>query len=246
MSRGDWRDLHGLAAPSFDAAPLHRLYSAFAGVEEAVRTGLPTIPLPSWSDGEGALQATFYLSASTNSLASKPHTWASFHEPQFTRGFVHFLNDGTLNQREARCRAFVRAALRCAGKAPEPASDTQLFALHAEAEENRIDILVELEDSDGCFGAAIEAKFWHRLTKGQLKKAETYAGNVRGWDVSRSAFIVLSPTVEQLDANQLRVAKEWHAISWWGFLRSFEKEIAEQSDCGDFQRFRRTILYHAY
>lgn len=246
MSGGDWRDLRGLVAPAFDAAPLHALYGAFAGANEAVRTGLPTIPITSWDDGRAALEAMFDLSAPTNSLASEPHVWASFHEPQFTCGFVHFLNEGTRAQREARCRAFVKAALRCAGKALPMALGNQLIALHAEAEENRIDILVELEDGDGRFGAAIEAKFWHRLTKGQLKKAETYVRDIRGWDVSRSAFVVIAPRAEQLDAKHLCVAKDWHAASWWGFLRCFENEIEEQADCDEFRRFRRTIWYHAY
>jgi len=246
VSAGDWRDLRGHVPPAFDAAPLHALYGAFAGIDQAVRTGLPAIPLPPWHTAQAALEDAMGLVSATSSLRCVPHAWASFHEPQFTRGFIHFLTEGAASQREARCRAFVHAALRCASKSSQSAMIGPITAVSAEPEENRIDMLVELEDAGGRFGAAIEAKFWHRLTKGQLQKAKRHVELSRRWDLHRSALVVIAPVTEQLDQRMLRANKDWRATSWWAFLRCFERELEERHDCDDFRRFRRTIWYHAY
>jgi len=246
VSEGDWRDLRGVDPPAFDAASLYALYGAFAGIEEAVRTGLPAIPLPSWHTAQGALEDALGLALDTDSLRCLPHAWANFHEPQFTRGFMHFLTEGAASQRQARCRAFVLAALRCAGKSSQLATVGPITAVSAEPEENRIDMLVELEDADGRFGAAIEAKFWHRLTKGQLPKAKRHAELSRRWNLNRSALVVIAPVTDQLDQRMLRTNKDWRATSWWAFLRCFERELEGRHDCDDFRRFRRTIWYHAY
>lgn len=246
MSGGDWRHLGERAPPSFDAGPLLALHRAFAGHREAVRDGLRAIPLPPWQTTQAALEAAMGLASPTSSLGCVPHTWASFHEPQFTRGFIHFLMEGAPSQREARCRAFVHAALRCAGKSSQSAMIGPITAVSAEPEENRIDMLVELEDAGGRFGAAIEAKFWHRLTKGQLPKAKRHVELSRRWDLHRSAFVVIAPVTEQLDQRMLRANQDWRATSWWAFLQCFERELEERHDCDDFRRFRRTIWYHAY
>lgn len=245
-ANGNWRNLGSVPAPAFDAEALLVVARAYTGADEAICNGLRAIPLQCWEAGQTALTTAFDLASPTNSFGSQPHAWASFHEPQFTRGFVHFLDQGGPTQRTARCRAFVQAALRCSGNVRLLPADWQPVAVCAEAEENRIDILVELEDEGGRFGAAIEAKFWHRLTQGQLKKAENHVVDIRNWDVTRSAFVVIAPTADKVEATQLRASNNWRATSWWSFLRGFEREIEERFDCEEFRRFRRTIWYHAY
>ena len=215
---------------------------------EAIRSGIPNVVIGDTQNAVSSLNALFDLQKPTHCFSARPHSWAHLLEPQITRGFVHFLNQGDERRRSARCMSFVKAALGLSAFGRKVAEGWWPTSVCAEAEENRIDVLVELTDGHKRFGAAIEAKFGHKLTKGQLEKAEEHATNPRSraWDPARSAFLVIAPLTTRIDRRLLDKRPNWRAISWWAFLNRLEREIDDSQDCGDYRRFRRTVWHRSY
>lgn len=244
----DWRVLSQMkAAPIdtrwFDVAQRDRVHAI-----EAICRGLPHVRPYPWPSGFASLGALFGLDAETHCFGETPHGWIDPLEPQITKGFVHFLSSGSPDRRRARCLSFVKAALACSPCSQSIKEAWRPVSACAEAEENRIDILVELTDGQSRFGAAIEAKFGHHLTPGQLEAADRHVLDLdgRSWDPSRSAFLVIAPLLSQIDVELLKPNPRWRPLSWWAFLTKLEQEIDGAQDCVDYRRFRRSVWYKAY
>lgn len=238
----NWRVLAQWTPRPFDPEAFAVVGKKAQEAEKAIRNGLEEITLAGWPQRSRDLADHFGTAAPTSCFAVQPHEWASFLEPQITRGFAHFLMAGDRRERHARCLAFVRAALACHGNRDLP-EDFAFTAVEVEAEEERIDLLVQLEGPAGTFGAVVEAKFGHRLTD-QLRKAEDHVLKVRRWRKPQSAFLVLSR--EPIASGHVYMRDTWHSASWWTFLRHLDDRIAEASDCEDYRRFRRTVWRQAY
>lgn len=248
MSGGDWRVLSARQTAPIDQRWFEVVNRSRTGAIAAIRSGIPAVRPRPWHEDRSGLETIFGLTAATHCFDEPPHGWAHLLEPQITRGFVHFLNEGDGQRRSARCLSFVRAALACSPRSRPIPQGWQPTGAVAEAEENRIDILVELTDGHRRFGAAIEAKFGHKLTSGQLEKAEDHVTDRKGrhWDAARSAFLVIAPLTQRIDRKLLARRPNWYAASWWAFLNRLEREIGQSDDCRDYRRFRRTVWYRSY
>ncbi len=247
-NEADWRDLCAVRPARIDLHCFEVVQQSRTKAIEAIRSGLPKIRAHPWHEDAVSLGALFGLGAETHCFNEAPHEWIDPLEPQITKGFVHFLTNCSLERQRTRCLSFARAALACSPGSIAIEGEWQPLTVRAEAEENRIDILVELSDGETRFGAAIEAKFGHRLTPGQLEKAEKHVLGQSGcgWDSSRSAFLVVAPLISRIDAKLLKPRPLWRPVSWWSFLTRLEHEIDESHDCADYRRFRRSVWYKAY
>jgi hypothetical protein len=238
----DWRAATRIAAPRYDAAALT---AWFARVDPTplIRRGLPMIPAPAWD--RGALSTLFGLDNANHCFHVAPHTWAKFHEPQITGGFVHFLNAGDHKQRLARAIAFVKAAATCAGKCPVDIDKFSATSARCVSEENRTDILVELHRGEQRIGASVEAKFGHALTTGQLRKALLHARK-SGWAMDRSVLLVVAPRPPGT-GGLLGKNKSWRGTSWLALMDELERSMRDMGcDDDEFRRFRRTVWHRAY
>lgn len=238
----NWRPAASIAAACFDEASLLAWFDR-VDPTPLIRRGLPMISAPAW-DPEG-LVALFGLDNPNHCFRVAPHRWATFHEPQITRGFAHFLDIGSRRQRLARAIAFVKAAAVCAGEDPSDVDRFAATSVRCVAEENRTDILIELRHGDQRIGASVEAKFGHRLTRGQLPKALSYAQDERRWTMERSVLIVVAPS-DPSTTRMLRRNSRWRGTSWWSLLRSIEDLTDAETDDEDYRRFRRTVWHRAY
>lgn len=250
MIGAEWQPAAHVAPPRYDAAALLGWFDR-VDPGPAIRAGLsrsdlPPIPPPAWN--REALTRLFGLDRASHCFHTAPHVWAGFHEPQITRGFAHFLNEGCSAQRLARAIALVKAALSCAGKDPTSVDEVGSVAAYTAAEENRTDLLVELRGAGQKIGASIEAKFNHRLTRRQLPKAKRYALDVRGWNDKKSAFLVVAPGRASPGDAILRNYRnaEWRATDWASLILAIETFTDAQWDGEDYRRFRRTVWHRAH
>lgn len=245
---GDWRDLCPVRPEPIDPRCFEVVQLSRIKALEVIRLGLPKVRAHPWREDASSLDALFGLETETHCFNEAPHQWIDPLEPQITKGFVYFLTDCSLERQRARCLSFAKAALACSPRSIPIKSEWKPLKVRAEAEENRIDILVELSDGKTHFGVAIEAKFGHRLTPGQLEKAEQHVLDQSGpaWDSSRSAFLVVAPLISRIDAKLLKPRPYWQPVSWWSFLTRLEHEIDGSHDCVEYRRFRRSVWYKAY
>jgi hypothetical protein len=202
--------------------------------------------MPAWTESRLDLNRYFALELESHCFAEPAYEWIGLLEPQVTRGFVHFLNEGPSERRLGRCSAFARAAARFTHGSIECLADLQPTGSLARAEESRIDVLVELRGKARVQGVAIEAKFGHTLTKGQLRRAEAYTITERQWSREHSSYLVIAPRRSAQHVKELRANANWREISWWAFMRVLEREIEPASDTSEFRRFRRTVWWQAY
>lgn len=233
-----------IPAPSFDAAALDAYLDIVGDPTPIIRRGLAAITPAVWRDGIDGIIGVFGIDHDHHCFHVGPHDWATFHEPQITAGFVHFLNSGDHSRRLARSIAFVQAASRCAGNL---LNLTDIRSARCVAEENRTDILVELQGGQQLIGASIEAKFGHKLTRGQLPKSYRHVCT-RSWDLTNSVLLVVAPDPATLNAAVMRQNRKagWRATSWWALLGHLERLTDPAHDCSDYRRFRRTVWARAY
>lgn len=245
---GNWRALSQLKSTPIDTRCFDVVQRSRVNAIEAIRSGLPGVRPRPWRDEAASLGKPFRLQAAIHCFNEAPHAWIDPLEPQITKGFVYFLTTGPQDRQRARCLSFVKAALACSPRTVKIEDTWHPLSFCAEAEENRIDMLVELTDGKTRFGAAIEAKFGHRLTPGQLEKAESHVLDQAGraWDTARSAFLVIAPLVGRIDTKQLKSRPYWRPTSWWAFLVALDHQIDGLQDCADYRRFRRSVWHKAY
>ena len=241
----DWRALTAIAPPAFGTDGFKLFEKDHWKMVEAIRRGLDTVETASWEANSCNLRSFFRLDDERQCFTEGRVEWTNFLEPQITRGLVHFLNTGPTRLRKARCAAFARAVSACCRPEHRRHFPDNPCQVRVVAEEKRVDILVELDDANGRFGVAIEAKFNHRLTKGQLKNAVAHTRE-REWNLDRSCFLVVGPDLNRLDCEIMNRNEAWSSVTWWALLRHLENELAVEADCAEFRRFRSTIWSQSY
>lgn len=150
-------------------------------------------------------------------------------EPQATKGLAHLVQG-----RERR----IRGLLKGLGIA---ATDDEIRMATVEAETSeRIDLLIRL----GARAFIIEAKFGHKVTKGQLAR---YSKALRGRKRAKGDCDILL-LIDPANAPDLhhKQRQRWRSSSWVELLLGFERELANapsESDDDDFRLFRRLIWH---
>lgn len=245
MTGADWRVLTAIRPPVFGTEGFKLFESDHWKAVKAIHRGLDSVETTQWKANFSNLRSFFRLDDERQCFSGGRFEWTSFHEPQITRGLVHFLNSAPTRLRKARCVAFARAVSACCKPGYRKTFPQDPIQARVVAEENRVDILVELADADGRFGVAIEAKFNHSLTKGQLESAVKHTQDL-DWNLKRSCFLVIGPDLGQLDCEILNDNEAWSSVTWWALLRNLECELPIEADCADFRRFRSTIWSQSY
>lgn len=241
----DWRALTAIPPPTFTTEGVELLARDHWKTIEAIRSGLKPIEAEKWQANYRDLYDFFRLDDERQCFSEARYEWTTFYEPQITRGLAHFLDAAPTHLRVARCAAFARAA--SASCKPEHRRSFSGGRNHARvvAEEKRIDLLVEFTDERGRFGVAVEAKFNHQLTEGQLESAVEHA-DLRAWNLDRSLFLVVGPYLDKLDGPILENNHRWSRATWWALLRHMENELPVEADCAEFRRLRSTIWSQCY
>lgn len=118
--------------------------------------------------------------------------------------------------------------------------DQRKFTLEADYEVQtqkgkRIDILIQWKSETGTRAVAVEAKFGHRVTAGQLPAYKYYCKHEKKFDAPE--FILLT-----LDGQKSERNKDWKSLSWLSFLTRFEKQLSIMR-CDDliFTSFRAMV-----
>jgi hypothetical protein len=233
------------ASPSFDDAALHEWWVHQRGLmHKALEQRLLTKWRgPDWVGGLETLNSVFGIGSSNHCFAASPHLWARFHEPQITGGLAHFL--GSSHNRIGRSRAI--ACLKAVWGARAPSQLEDVNHIEVKAEEGRIDLSIMAIAPDGRrIGTVIEAKFGHKLTKGQLSKYVSATRKQVGIDVDRCLFVVVAPFQTPHISAHLSRRRRWEFLSWWRFLSKIEEHLPAEADDAEFRQFRRTIWKRAY
>lgn len=201
--------------------------------------GTPWTP-PDWASAHGGLRQTFHLDRPGHFLRAEPIAWCNFTEPQITKGFAHFLNDGPSENRIGRTAALLAALGRdVSGGIMDP-----IVIAEAPARKKfRLDIFVKWKEPDGQARAlAIEAKFGHHLTPGQLHRYKAEVKEHVDPEALLGSLYVISRAVSRnRDRKSLRRNKDWRWISWKRFLLRYEQNLAPRMDDDAFRIFRRTV-----
>lgn len=245
MTSADWRVLTAIRPPVFGTEGFKLFENNHWRALKAIHHGMDSVDTTPWRVNSSHLRSFFRLDDERQCFSEGRFEWTSFHEPQITRGLVHFLNHSPTRLRKARCVAFANAVSTCCKLGYRKTFPHNPVHARVVAEEERVDILVELSDADGPFGVVIEAKFNHRLTEGQLESAVKHTQKL-GWNLERSCFLVVGPDLDRLDCEILDDNKLWSSVTWWALLRNLERELPTEADCADFRRFRSTVWSQSY
>lgn len=258
MSGGDWRCLeNAFPLPQYDRKAFEWLEPWSSEARSQVLSGqLSRCIAPPVFRSQPLLQL-FDVEGEGHCFSVSAHQWARFHEPQITGGMVHFLSEGSLAEQLGRCLAFYRACCACMSRVCPPISIDDVIDWEVVGEEatctrhknlgrkrierGNLDIVVQFELDDGIvFGAAVEAKFDHTLTPGQLQKYTNHLKDNRRWALEVTPLLLVTRTPEDL-----RAERHWQSTTWWRFLIAFEREL-DTDECKEFRRFRRTVWKAAY
>ena len=215
---------------------------SYDALEVAIRQGaLRFAETLDWSVGFSALESTFALKREPHLFRAEPSVaWATFTEPQLTKGFAHFLNAAEPVTRIAR----VRALLKGLGAA-ELGNDMSEVMVTAEAltsRNKRIDLLIEWNDSSKKrYAAAIEAKLGHDVTSGQLP---AYRNHLRKIAKERRLLALVSPRPSRSSTRALQRNRDWRWIAWRDLLVAHERALPIDCDDEGYLQFRRTLWDH--
>ena len=166
--------------------------------------------------------------------------WATFTEPQLTKGFAHFLNAPESDARIERVRALLTAL-----GAAELAKDMSEVMVTPEAptsKNKRIDLLIEWEDSSKKrYAAAIEAKLGYHVTSGQLP---VYRKHLRKIEKEHRLLVIVSPRLTDRTDRALRRNRDWRWTAWRDLLVAHERALPVDYDDDGYVQFRRTLWDH--
>lgn len=195
-----------------------------------------------WEMGFRALRQVFGLDRGPHMLRTPPILWASYTEPQITTGLAYFLN--APEPRVKTCR--VRALLAALGVPLMDASGAIEVTAEAWAtgsgEARRIDLRIRWKDGARCcWAAAIEAKFDHKVTCGQL---EAYRRHLHGVNEKRRSLVVVSPDRERV-ADALQRNPEWRWMGWRHLLVAHERALPVSCDDEAYRQYRSTLWHKA-
>ena len=191
-----------------------------------------------WSEGRSAMERVLLKHCSRLFRAEPSVAWATFTEPQLTKGFAHFLNAPESGTRIRRVRALLKG-LGAAKLGNDMSSDVKVTAEAPTAGNKRIDLLIEWTGSTNeRYAVAIEAKLGHVVTSGQLPAYRVHLRNVAK---ERRLLAVVSPHLSDHTAGALRRNREWRWAAWRNLLLAHERALPADSDDEAYLRFRRTL-----
>lgn len=174
-------------------------------------------------------------------LDVQPTPWLRLTETQISRPLADFMNEGA----PARIMAFLRA-LPCKGIDLPDAFEFGEAKAEVPVKGGRIDLLVKGMTGSVTYGAAIEVKIDHMLHNplgayAELAKYEgfTVEGRDKGWPTGTLA--ILARSANKATRKRLSYNRGWRFVHWSGFLRRFEREMANAPDDDDFRAFRRLV-----
>ncbi|MCD4719801.1 MAG: PD-(D/E)XK nuclease family protein [Desulfobacula sp.] len=163
------------------------------------------------------------------------------NERQVTEGIALCLNDSDKICTFKRVLTFLKAlpVSKDFIKAFEGMTNREKSTIKVESEvvtkkNKRIDILIHWESANKPYGIAIEAKFDHKVTKGQLPPYKKYC--IDNFE-DRYKLILLT---NQGDYNKIN--KDWKPLSWLSLLIRLEKGL-KKWNCDDsrFSCFRSML-----
>ena len=176
-------------------------------------------------------------------FCAEPISWTKFTEPQFTKGFAHFLCVPEQAMRIGR----IRALLKALGVETEMKIDLGkkmtnvcVTAEKAITDGNRIDLLIVWEHSSNRFAVVIEAKLGHHITVGQLSAYREHLEK-RKIQKEHRLLVVVSPRATEEDKKTLRRNREWRWKGWRDLLIAHERTLCDEYDDSKYSRFRRTL-----
>ena len=208
----------------------------------AIRRGaLPFQEPPDWSGGSSAMYSVFGLDRQHHLFRAEPIVWAQFTEPQFTKGFAHFLGVPEREKRTERTRALLKAL--GAAELGKDVSEVKVTPEALTAGNKRIDLLIEWKDSsETCYAAAIEAKLGHHVTSGQLPAYREYLHRIlKVEEEERRLLIVISPRFNADVRDALQGQREWRWTAWRDLLIAHERALSGEYDDDAYRQFRRTL-----
>ena len=206
--------------------------------------------LPDWKLARHAMEGAFGFRHAHHFFHAAPLEWVThlrLTEPQVTKAIGHFLHSEDRVTREGRIRALL-AALgsrmegvpgKARATAEAPVAGTQ----------RRIDLLVEWQDGAFDRGAAIEAKFGHGVTKGQLSAyrrhllriERRYRRDEHVGEPEPPLLFVISSDYRKSDDRALARNRDWRWKSWRSLLLAYDRFLDPQHDDREFRQFRRTL-----
>ena len=205
----------------------------------AIRRGaLRFAVAPDWSSGFQAIETVFAMKRTLHLFRAEPSvTWATFTEPQLTKGFARFLNNPEPVARIERVRALLKAL--GAAELGEGMTQVTVTAEALTSGNRRIDLLIEWRDSsEGRYAAAIEAKLGHHVTNGQLR---AYRNHLRKIAKDRRLLVVVAPRLTARTDRSLRRNQDWRWAAWRDLLIAYERTLPVDYDDAEYLRFRRTL-----
>ena len=208
-------------------------------VTVAMRRGALSFAMaPDWSSGIQAIESVFALKRRAHLFQAEPSvTWATFTEPQLTKGFARFLNDPEPVARIERVRALLKAL--GAAELGEGMTQVTVTAEAPTSGNRRIDLLIEWRDSsEGRYAAAIEAKLGHHVTSGQLP---AYRNHLRKIAKDRRLLVVVAPRLTARTDRSLQRNRDWRWTTWRNLLIAYDRALSVDYDDAEYLRFRRTL-----
>ena len=224
------------------------LSGAFA---RAVRGRLLQVQqLPDWRQARQAMEGVFGFHHAHHFFHAAPIGWMSrvrLTEPQVTRAIAYFLESEDPVTRGGR----IRAVLTALGSRMEGVPGKARARAEAPVTGKRsIDLLLEWQDGLGLDRAAvIEAKFGHKVKKGQLpayrghllRIESQYRRTEHVGEPEPELLFVVSPDYRKSDARALAMNKFWRWKSWRSLLLAYDRCLDPQHDDEAFRQFRRTL-----
>ena len=218
----------------------------------AIRNDALSFPAPpDWSSGSSdIIRRVFGVDREYHKhhlFCAEPIAWAKFTEPQFTKGFAHFLDVPERNVRIGRTRALLKALGVETAMEIDLGKEMTRIKVTAEAptsgkkRRKRIDLLIEWEYSSNrnLFTVVIEAKLGHHITHKQLSDYRKHI--VKKIPLERRLFIVVSPWATEKDKKALRCNQEWRWKGWRDLLIAHERALCDEYDDPAYSQFRKTL-----
>ena len=243
LTRAIRNNLFGFRSPAWSDEARQALARVGESRSDAVSVAigkgkLRFVETPDWPRGILALESAFALSRRRHLFRAEPSVgWATFTEPQLTKGFAHFLNADGPTARTERVRALLKAL--GAARFIDDIGEVTVTAEAAISGNKRIDLLIEWRDSsERSCAVAIEAKLGHHVTPGQLS---AYRNHLRKIPNERRRLVVVSPRRTGRTDRSLKRNPDWRWMAWHDLLVAHERSLDHEYDGVEYLQFRRTL-----